>query len=159
MVKERRQAAILRLVRLNRIETQEELVRRLQEEGIPATQATVSRDIKDLRLSKVQAGDGHSYYALPASSSPGDLLQRARRAFQDYVLRIDWTGNLILLRCLPGTASTVSQALDDLHWDEIMGTLAGDDTVLVIVRRPEEDQEVPGWEPLRTVVRRLRDLR
>lgn len=157
MVKERRQAAILRLIRTNRIETQEELVDLLEQEGIPATQATVSRDIKELRLIKVKAGDGHSYYAIAPNTSSGDLVQRARRAFQDYVLQMDWTGNLVVLRCLSGTASTVGQVLDDLQWDEVMATLAGDDTLLVILRRPEG--ELPEWEPLRTVYRRLQELR
>ncbi|MBE3577119.1 MAG: arginine repressor [Limnochordales bacterium] len=159
MTKERRQAAILRLIRTHRVETQEELVELLEKEGIPATQATVSRDIKELRLIKVKAGDGNSYYAVAPNTSAGDLVQRARRAFQDYVIHMDWTGNLVVLRCLSGTASTISQLLDDLKWDEVTATLAGDDTVLVIVKRPEEEGALPEWEPLRTVYRRLQELR
>lgn len=161
-MKEKRQAAILRIVREQAVETQQQLAQRLREEGIEVTQATVSRDIKELRLVKILTGDGRYRYSAPPNRNAGDEWQRACRAFREYVIGQVWTGNLIILQCLSGTAPAISQALDDLHWPEVVATLAGDNVVLVILRS-REDAVTPGdepdWEPMRSTYRRLQQMR
>jgi transcriptional regulator of arginine metabolism len=119
-----RQGQILRLIRLGRIATQDELARALGEVGVAATQVTLSRDIRDLRLVKTRDGyrqmdaaEGEPHFALLAAEFLHDV-----RAAQ----------NLVVLKTSPGHANSVAVALDAENWPEIVGTLAGDDTVLVI---------------------------
>lgn len=135
-MKARRQAKILELIRTQVIETQEELADALSREGIPVTQATVSRDIKELQLNKVPTGDGRYRYALPDEAAPGSW-ERRRRIFQESLLSIDYSENIIVIRSLPGTAQGVASALDHLNWDELLGSVAGDDTVMLVVRPKE----------------------
>lgn len=126
---------ILELIRQNAVETQDQLARMLWEEGIQVTQATVSRDVKQLKLIKVSAGDGGYRYLPPPEPVGGDQLAKLRRYMVDAVVGIDYTGNLILVKCLPGTANAVAVILDRVEWPEVVGTLAGDDTILVIARQ------------------------
>jgi len=140
---------ILELIRQNAVETQDQLARMLREEGIQVTQATVSRDVKQLKLIKAQAGDGGYRYTPPPEPAGGDQLAKLRRYMVDTVVGIDHTNNLILVKCLPGTANAVAVILDRVEWPEVVGTLAGDDTILVIVR---QDGQVPD------LVARLRNL-
>jgi len=132
---------ILELIRNQVIETQEELAEALTRRGIPVTQATVSRDIKELKLNKVPTGDGRYRYALPEDATPGSW-ERRRRIFRESVLSIDYSENIIIVRSLPGTAQGVASALDHLNWTEILGTVAGDDTVMVVVRPKEVAPEI-----------------
>ena len=120
------------------IETQEELAEALKKEGIVVTQATVSRDIKDLMLMKVPYKDGHYRYAL-ASEKP-NMLSKNHTAilFQEAVIKMDYALNQVVLHTLPGSASSVAFAIDHARNEEIIGTLAGDDTVLIIVKTPED---------------------
>lgn len=155
-MKARRHAMILHIIREREIETQEELAEALREQGINVTQATVSRDIKELRLVKVPKGDGHYRYGIPHEPVPGDSLRRAQRTFQDYVLEIDFSQNMIVLKTLPGTANAVAAAIDALHWPQILATVAGDDTILVIVKT---EGEVVPTGPLGEVLERFRRLR
>lgn len=136
-VKARRQAKILELIKTSVIETQEDLADALGRQGIPVTQATVSRDIKELQLNKVPVGDGRYRYALPDEIAPGTWDKR-RRIFQESVLGVDFSGNIIVIRSLPGTAQGVAAAIDHLGWADILGSVAGDDTVMVVVK-PVED--------------------
>lgn len=153
-----RHAAILRLIEQRPVETQAELLALLQQHGFDVTQATVSRDIARLGLVKVRTAGGRARYARPVSvdADSSDVLERTRRAFVDYVLRIDWTGHLILLRTLSGRANAVAAALDEWRPSGVMGTLAGDDAVLVIVRTKEAD--TPPQE-VAEVLRQLHELR
>ena len=120
------------------IETQEELANALKKEGIIVTQATVSRDIKDLMLLKIPYGDGHYRYALP--SEKPNVMSKSHTAilFQEAVIRIDSAMNMVVLHALPGSASSVAFAIDHSRTEEVIGTLAGDDTVLLILKTPED---------------------
>lgn len=140
-MKARRQAKILELIKTSVIETQEELAEALGRQGIPVTQATVSRDIKELQLNKVPAGDGRYRYAIPEEMPSGSWDKR-RRIFQESVLSIDYSANIVAIKSLPGTASGVASAIDHLGWPEMIGTVAGDDTVLVVVKPIEATPEI-----------------
>lgn len=140
-MKARRQAKILELIKTSVIETQEELAEALGRQGIPVTQATVSRDIKELQLNKVPTGDGRYRYALP-DEVPTGAWEKRRRMFQESVLGIDHSGNIIIVKSLPGTAPGVGLALDHLGWPEMIGSVAGDDTVIVIIKPVEATTEV-----------------
>lgn len=137
-MKAQRHALILTLIRENPIGTQEELGDLLREEGVEVTQATLSRDIKELGLTKMVMAGGCYRYALPGDKAVADVMRRAERVFEDAVVNIDYTDNLIVIKTLNGTAQGVAAALDDLEWSEVMGTIAGDDTILIIVRRREQ---------------------
>lgn len=132
-MKARRQAKILELVRDQVVETQEDLAEILIRAGIPVTQATVSRDIKELRLQKVPAGGGRYRYALP-DEGISVAWERHRRILRDAVLAVDCAENLIVIKTLRGSAPVVGEAIDNLSWGELVGSVAGDDTVLVICR-------------------------
>ncbi|HEY7623891.1 MAG TPA: arginine repressor [Candidatus Limnocylindria bacterium] len=128
--KHHRQQALLRVVAQQQLSTQADLVRALRGAGFPATQATVSRDIVELGLVKV-ARDGTHAYAPPTAASPGGGLERLRRFCEDYPVEGALATNLVVLRSLPGTANALAAALDGSRLDEIVGTLAGDDTVFI----------------------------
>jgi transcriptional regulator of arginine metabolism len=150
VVKARRQAKILELIRHAVIETQEELAEALGKQGIPVTQATVSRDIKELQLTKVPTGDGRYRYAIPEEAPPSSWEKR-RRIFQDSVLTLDLSENLIIIKALPGTAPGVASAIDHLNWPEMIGSVAGDDTVLMVIKPKERTEEVV--ERIRSLMR------
>lgn len=135
-MKARRQAKILELIRHSVIETQEDLAEALGRQGIPVTQATVSRDIKELQLNKVPTGDGRYRYALP-DETPSASWDKRRRIFQESVLGVEHSENLIIVKSLPGTAPGVASAIDHLGWPEMIGSVAGDDTVMVVVKPKE----------------------
>jgi transcriptional regulator of arginine metabolism len=140
-VKARRQAKILEIIKNHVIETQEELAEALGREGIPVTQATISRDIKELQLNKVPTGDGRYRYAIP-EEFPSVSWDKRRRIFQESVLSVDYSENIIIVKSLPGTAPGVGSAIDHLGWPELIGSVAGDDTVMVVVKPKEATAEV-----------------
>lgn len=140
-MKARRQAKILELIRHSVVETQEDLAEALGRQGIPVTQATISRDIKELHLNKVPTGDGRYRYAFP-EESPSVSWDKRRRIFQESVLGVDLSGNIIVVKSLPGTAPGVASAIDHLGWTEMIGSVAGDDTVIVIIKPVEATPEV-----------------
>ncbi len=141
-VKARRQALILNIIKEKSIETQEELGEALKKEGVGVTQATLSRDIKELGLIKVPTPDGKYRYSMPTDRSFSDLMKRAERMFEHAVIGIDYSENLIIIKTTNGTAQGVAAALDDLEWQEVLGTIAGDDSILVIVRKKDQVEEV-----------------
>lgn len=132
-----RQAAILDLIGKKDIETQEELAEELKRLGIVVTQATVSRDIKELRLLKVLSPTGAYKYATSDRAEHG-LSDRFIRIFAESVLSIASSGNVIVIKTLSGSANAAAEAVDNLHWPEIIGTLAGDNTILLIIREGED---------------------
>jgi len=140
-VKARRQAKILEVIKANVVETQEELAESLGRHGISVTQATVSRDIRELQLNKVPTGDGGSRYTLP-DEVPTANWDKRRRIFRDSVLDVDHSENLIIIKSLPGTAPGVASAIDHLGWVELIGTVAGDDTVLIVIKPKDATAEV-----------------
>ncbi len=128
--KHHRQQALLRLVQQHKLATQQELVRALKGAGFPATQATVSRDIVELGLVKV-ARDGTHTYAAPTAVASGGGTERLRRFCEDYPVEGAVAANIVVLRSPPGTANAMAIAIDTSGLGEIIGTVAGDDTVFV----------------------------
>ena len=136
-VKNARQTAILSIIEQYDVETQEELAGRLKEMGIVVTQATVSRDIKELRLLKVLSGSGGYKYATADKAEHG-LSERFVRMFRDSVLSINFAGNIVVVKTLAGSANAAAEAIDSMRLPEILGTMAGDNTILVIVQNETE---------------------
>ena len=132
--KPRRQEKIREIIENHIVETQEELTALLRREHITATQATVSRDVKELMLVKVPTGDGRSRYAFPKAEGGARRENRLEALFADAVTGVDASGALVVLRTLPGMANAVASALDAAQWKNIIGTVAGDDTILVVVK-------------------------
>nr|WP_320145753.1 arginine repressor [uncultured Anaeromusa sp.] len=129
-----RHAKIKEIVEQQVIETQEELAESLRGHGIEVTQATVSRDIKELRLIKVPTGDGRYRYAYPMEQSLLFSQSRMERMFRDSVVAIDYSENIIVLKTLPGGGQAVAATIDHAKWPEVIGTVAGDDNILVVVK-------------------------
>jgi len=140
MNKGQRHIKIREIITNNDIETQDELVDILKNAGFNVTQATVSRDIKELHLVKVPMMDGRYKYSLPADQRFNPL-QKLKRSLMDAFVKIDGAGQLLVLKTLPGNANAIGALIDKLDWDEILGTLCGDDTCLIICRT-EEDMKV-----------------
>ena len=132
-MKNARQTAILSIIEQNDIETQEELANKLREMGIVVTQATVSRDIKELRLLKVLSGTGGYKYATSDKAEHG-LSERFVRMFKDSVLSVSSAGNIVVLKTLSGSANVAGEAIDSMRLPEILGTMAGDNTVFAVVQ-------------------------
>jgi len=132
---------ILEIIKREEIETQEELAAQLKIEGIDVTQATISRDIKELRLIKVPVGDQKYKYALPYDKATGNFIEVMGKMFRDFVISMDYTECFIVIKSLPGTAQAVAAAIDGASWPEIIGTVAGDDNVLIIVKPREKVEE------------------
>lgn len=137
MKKAARHARIRDIIGRQAIETQDELAEALRQMHIDVTQATVSRDIKELMLIKVPIGDGRYRYAYPASKDTLFSNKRMERLFQDSVTGMDFSENIIVVKTLPGTANAVASALDHAGWPDILGTVAGDDSILVVVKPKE----------------------
>lgn len=132
-MKERRHAKILELIHKYSIDTQEELLRRLREEGFDVTQATVSRDIKELRLVKSLSPDGKYRYTAVRENIK-DFFSKFYFLFADSVVSVDFVRNTVVIRCQTGMANAVCASMDLIEWENIVGTLAGDDTIFVLMR-------------------------
>lgn len=137
-----RDRRILKLVADRPITTQDELVEALRGGGINVTQATVSRDIKRLGLVKVTAGDGaYRYQARERTAARGggkELQANLRRAVRDYALEVDEGSGLVVVKTMTGSAGTVAEAIDEMLWPEVVGTVAGDNTIIVVPRRSSD---------------------
>ena len=132
-MKTRRHNMILELIKEHDIDTQEELLRYLRESGYDVTQATVSRDIKELRLVKTLSRSGRYKYATGSENS-GDISSKFFSLFTDSVLSVEAAQNLVVIKALVGMAQAVCAALDAAYPEQFVGTLAGDDTILVVCR-------------------------
>ncbi|OOB77810.1 MAG: arginine repressor [Epulopiscium sp. Nele67-Bin001] len=131
--KEQRQAKILSIIETSDIETQEELVENLEKAGFAVTQATISRDIRELKLTKIAtAVDKQKYVAL--INYDNQISDKVIRVFKAGFLSIDVAQNILVIKTLPGMGSAVGAAIDAFHYEEIVGTLAGDDTIFCAVR-------------------------
>ncbi|AXI09419.1 arginine repressor [Oceanobacillus zhaokaii] len=137
MSKIQRHLKIRELISENEIETQDELVDRLRSLGKNVTQATISRDIKELQLVKVPTNNGTYKYSLPADSRFNPF-EKLKRLIADVFVKIDHTSHFIVLKTLPGNAQAMGVLIDNLDWEEIMGTICGDDTCLIICRTEEQ---------------------
>ncbi|MEA4823666.1 MAG: arginine repressor [Clostridiaceae bacterium] len=136
-MKFQRQTKILELIEKEPLETQEELSARLRDAGFDTTQATVSRDIKELRLIKVMTADGTYRYATAASEQEGGMQTRVRRIFRESVTSVAVAQNMVVIKTLPGLASAAAYAIDAMREPTVIGTLAGDDTVFCVMRDNE----------------------
>ncbi|KPB03887.1 transcriptional regulator AhrC/ArgR [Bacillus sp. CHD6a] len=141
MTKGQRHIKIRELITNSEIETQDELVDRLKNLGFNVTQATVSRDIKELHLVKVPLLDGRYKYSLPADQRFNPL-QKLKRSLMDAFVKIDIAGHMIVMKTMPGNANAIGVLIDNLDWSEILGTICGDDTCLIICRTPEDAKEL-----------------
>lgn len=135
-----RQVTILDIIEKHDVETQEQLAEELSKRGIKVTQATVSRDIKELRLLKVLTPSGAYKYAT-ADKAENGMTDRFIRMLSESLLSVSSSNNLIVVKTLSGSANMAAEALDSLHWPEILGSLAGDNTILLIIR---SNEDVPG---------------
>ena len=140
-MKAKRQALIREIVENQSIQTQEELADALAARGMVVTQATVSRDIKEMHLLKVLSEEGGYRYATMDKSEQG-MNERLIRMLSDSVVDMSSANNLIVIHTLPGSAHVAGEAVDSLHWPEVLGTIAGDNTILVIARSNEDVEPV-----------------
>ena len=129
-----RQNAILALVSEYEIQTQEELSEKLRKMGYEVTQATVSRDIKELRLVKVRNDSGIVCYRADSQTESSDVEQRLRSILKHSMVSLDSAENDVVIKTLPGVAQAAAAAIDAMHWNEIVGSIAGDDTILMVTR-------------------------
>lgn len=137
-----RQFRIKEIIAERDIETQDELVDALRQSGMKVTQATISRDIKELMLIKIPSVSGGYKYAMPGETQKTNPIFKLKRALQDHFTSIDYTDNLVVMKCLPGTANTIAALIDSMETDDIMGTISGDDTILIICRSKEQSKNV-----------------
>lgn len=149
-MKLKRQAKILEIIQRQPVDTQEELQRVLKEDGFLVTQATVSRDIKEMRLVKVLDTDGRYRYSVERKEGM-KISSKFHSLFADTVISVSYASNIVVVKCLNGMASAVCAAMDSLHWEGLIGTLAGDDTFIGIAA--SEQRAADLTEELRKLMR------
>ena len=132
-----RQAMILEIIAQENIETQEQLLTRLQARGLRCTQATISRDIKQLHLVKEPAGQGVYKYAVSGNRATLNVAAKLRTIFRECIVSIDYAQNMVVIKTMPGLANGACSALDNMDMNDIVGSLAGDDTALLVMRNTE----------------------
>ena len=140
-MKSQRQAKIMEIISTTNVETQEQLLQELQDAGFSSTQATISRDIKELRLIKVASHSGGYQYSTPDQSSTATHMTRLKNIFRECVVKVDRAQNLVVLKTLVGMANAAAAAIDAMKIRDIVGTLAGDDNILVILRTNEDAEK------------------
>lgn len=144
-----RHSKIIELIHKYEIETQEELAERLNQEGFHVTQATVSRDIRELKLTKLAIDNGkQKYIIIPGSDEM--INEKYMRVFKDGFLSVDRAENILVVKTVSGMAMAVAAALDAMQWNEVVGCIAGDDTIMAAIRTKEEALAV--MEKLRKLV-------
>ena len=139
-MKNERQKLLLQIIQMKDVNTQEDLVRELRNRGYKVTQATVSRDIKELQLMKVAAEGGGYRYAEPEKREVS-ITERMMRILSDSMVSVEHAGNLLVMKTLSGSANVAAEVIDTLDWPEILGTIAGDNTILIVVRGTECAEE------------------
>lgn len=133
-MKSQRQAKIMEIISNQNVETQEQLLNLLQEGGFRCTQATISRDIKEMRIVKELTSLGSYRYTVSGSEVEGSFTSKLNTIFRECVVGYDYAQNIIVIRTLPGLASAAGSAIDSMNLNAIVGSLAGDDTVMVVMR-------------------------
>lgn len=139
-MKKRRHAKILEIISCFDMETQEELQAKLRDAGFEVTQATISRDIKELRLVKELSENGRYVYSTGKKSSADDVTSRANGIFSESIISVDSALNTVCIKCFPGMAGAACAAIDSMHWTGVLGTIAGDDTIFVLCRTENSAQ-------------------
>ncbi len=140
-MKKNRQGRILQLIQEENIETQEELADRLSEEGFVVTQATVSRDIRELKIGKIPSGNGKQKYAV-LTHDDAHLADKYIRVLRNGFISMDNAQNILVIKTVAGMAMAVAAAVDAMKLKEVVGSIAGDDTIMVAIRTTEETQIV-----------------
>lgn len=133
-MKAQRQAKIVEIISNANVETQEQLLQALTDQGFSSTQATISRDIKELRIVKELTSLGTYRYCVPEKDAPPALSDRLNNIFRECVIGVDYAENLVVIHTLPGMANAAASALDAMRSSAVLGTLAGDDTVVIVMR-------------------------
>lgn len=141
-MKIRRQEEILAIIRENNIETQDQLLEKLRERGVHSTQATISRDIKELHLVKELAGSGTYRYTVSEKKSSMNTAGRLNTIFRESVTSVDFAQNIVVLKTMPGAASAACSALDGMALSGMLGSLAGDDTAILVMRTTQSAEEL-----------------
>jgi len=140
-MKYERHARILEIIRNSEIETQEELAEKLREMGIEVTQATVSRDIKELRLIKVMSEKGRYKYAV-MNRGETSVSSKLLKVFRESFISSDYANNIVVVKTLPGMAHAAASAIDSMNWAGVVGTIAGDDTIMIVCRAKKIAEEL-----------------
>lgn len=140
-MKVNRHAKIIELISKHNIETQEELAERLNKDGFSVTQATVSRDIRDLKLTKIPGENGRQKYAV-IHKSDNEMSGKYIRVLKEGYSSMDMAQNILVIKTVSGMAMAVAAAVDAMNWHEVVGCIAGDDTIMCAVRSVEETLEV-----------------
>ncbi len=135
-MKKIRQEKMLELISKYEIDTQDELIDRLRESGFGVTQATVSRDIRELKISKMTTGKGTYRNVLPKQTSRGSGM-KFNTALIDSIVTVDYACNIVVLKTYPGLANAVAVGIDSMNLEQILGCVAGDDTIMVVSRNEE----------------------
>ena len=133
-MKSQRQAKILEIISTTNVETQERLLQELEDAGFHSTQATISRDIKDLRIVKELTSLGTYRYTTSTKEVPATFSTRLNTIFRECVTHYDYAQNIVVIHTLPGLAAAAASAIDAMNMSVVVGTLAGDDTVMVVMR-------------------------
>ncbi len=133
-MKSKRQAKIMEIISVRDIETQEQLLQALQEEGYYSTQATISRDIKELRVVKELTSFGTYRYTSASKDGAGTFSARLNTIFRECITSFDYAQNIIVIKTMPGLANAAASAIDAMSMSVVVGTLAGDDTVFIVMR-------------------------
>ena len=141
-MKNDRQKMILEIISQEPVETQEQLLSLLQARGFTGTQATISRDIKQLHLVKAPTGQGRYRYAVSDHGSKIHVADKLQTIFRESIVNVDYAQNLVVIHTMSGLANGAAAALDGMEIDQLIGTLAGDDTVLLIMRDNESTVEL-----------------
>ena len=136
-MKNDRQNMILEIISQENIETQEQLLSRLQERGVSSTQATISRDIKQMHLIKEPVGHGVYKYAVSGNRTKLNFAEKLRTIFRESITSIDSAQNIVVLKTMPGLASAACSALDNMDISYMVGSLAGDDTAFLVMKDTE----------------------
>ena len=131
--KNERHELIKKIIKADKLETQSELVDALRGRGVECTQATVSRDIKDLKLTKFQSDDGKYYYSDPGGGDQ-PVVNKLLDAFANGFIKADYSGNIVVLKTVVGMAPACAYAIDAFEWQEVVGTIAGEDTIMVVTK-------------------------
>lgn len=148
-MKNRRHKAIREIVEQQNIETQYQLTEALRAHGFNVTQATISRDIKELGLIKISAGDNAFCYGFPPGLNAVNTYDRAKRILRENLLKVEVGHDIVVLKTHPGMAQGMASCVDGLNWREVLGSIAGDDTIFLVTR----DEDDP-----RDLAKRLREL-
>ena len=144
-MKAKRQSKILDIIAAHTVTTQEESQNYLAQEGFSATQATISRDIREMRLIKALSPNGTYYYTVPQERKPETFTVNVNSVFMESVKTVDHAGNFVVVKCFTGMANAVCATIDNISWNGLVGTIAGDDTIFLLLRSEHNAEELAAY--------------